>query len=298
MGEEHIRSAALQWLEQRSRGGRDPLSREQLANDFLVDGVRFPLIDRARGIRKPIGWQAALSISTSVPKTGRIAYADDVGPDGLFRYKLRRDDAGTSDNAGLRAALLLDLPLVWFFGVEPGLFNVISPVYLCAEEPEQDQFVLAVTEAQRFVSPGSVVEDKLRRYLTRESRSRLHQPLFASQVMLAYQERCAVCALNHRELLDAAHIVADSKPHGLPIVTNGLALCKIHHAAYDSNILGIRPDHVVEIHERLLYEIDGPMLLHGLQGRHGQLLMALPRRKADLPDADRLSERYAEFRAA
>lgn len=70
----------------------------------------------------------------------------------------------------------------------------------------------------------------------------------------------------HRELLDAAHITGDPQPHGLQIATNGLALCKIHHAAYDTNVLGIRPDVVVQIHERLLTEIDGPMLLHGLQG--------------------------------
>ena len=89
--------------------------------------------------------------------------------------------------------------------------------------------------------------------------------------MLAYNESCAVCSLHHRELLDAAHIIPDSDPlgRGVPVVANGLALCKIHHAAYDANILGIRPDYVVEIHHRLLDEIDGPMLRHGLQKHHG-----------------------------
>ena len=299
LAEERVREAALSWLEDITLGGKLPLSREQLANDFTVDGVRFLLIDRGRGIRKPAGWLAALSITTAAPKRGRARPYEDVeGPDGLHRYKLRRDDRGVSDNAGLRAALLLDVPLAWFYGLEPSRFQVISPVFLRNEEPELDQFSLALTEAQRMVQPGSVIEERLKKYLVRQTWQRLHQPVFASQVMLAYAERCAVCALNHRELLDAAHIVPDSKPHGLPIVTNGLALCKIHHAAYDTNILGIRPDYTVEIHERLLHEIDGPMLLHGLQGRHGQLLMAVPRRQMDRPDASHLEERYAEFRAA
>lgn len=297
--QEEIRAAALSWLEQSTRGGEIPLTREQLANDFIVGGVRFPLIDRGRGIRKPAGWNAALSITTAVPKSGGARPYDDVeGPDGLHRYKLRRDELGRSENAGLRAALQLDLPLAWFYGLEPGLFQVISPVYLREEEPSLNQFSLALTEAQRMVEPGSIVEERIRRYLISQTRQRLHQPVFASQVMIAYTERCAVCSLHHRELLDAAHIISDSKPHGLPIVTNGLALCKIHHAAYDNNILGIRPDHVVEIHQRLLQEIDGPMLLHGLQGRHGQSLMTLPKRAADRPDPIRLEERYAEFRAA
>jgi putative restriction endonuclease len=81
-------------------------------------------------------------------------------------------------------------------------------------------------------------------------------------------------------------------------VPNGLALCKIHHAAYDQRILGIRPDYVIEIHQRLLDELDGPMLRYGLQEHHGKPLMRLPRRRADLPDRDRLEERYAQFRAA
>ena len=299
LSEDFVRSSALAWLDNMTRGGELPLTRDQLANDFIVGGQRFPLIDRGRGIRKPQGWTSAFSIATSVPKRGQNRPYEDVeGPDGLHRYKLRRDDGGTAENAGLRAALVQDVPLAWFYGLQPSLFQVISPVYLREEEPELDQFSLALTEAQRMVQPGSIVEERLRQYLVTQTNQRLHQPVFASQVMIAYAERCAVCALNHRELLDAAHIIGDNQPHGLPIVTNGLALCKIHHAAYDKNILGIRPDHVVQIHERLLTEIDGPMLLHGLQGRHDQMLMALPRRAADQPDPARLEERFAEFRAA
>jgi putative restriction endonuclease len=189
-------------------------------------------------------------------------------------------------------------PLIWLYGIRPGVFNAISPVFLTAEEPDEDQFVLALTEEQRRVQPGSPVESLLRRYLIAETKRRLHQPVFASQVMLAYETKCAVCTLAHRELLDAAHIVPDNHPLGLPVVANGLALCKIHHAAYDRNILGIRPDYVVEIHSRLLTEIDGPMLTYGLQGHHGERLRQIPRTRIERPDPDRLAQRYLEFRAA
>jgi putative restriction endonuclease len=40
------------------------------------------------------------------------------------------------------------------------------------------------------------------------------------------------------------------------------------------------------------------MLEHGLKGRHGQRLMALPKVRAERPDVDLLEERYARFRAA
>jgi putative restriction endonuclease len=299
-GDEHrVRAAALAWLTEVTFGGTEPVGRERLANDFLVDGTRFPLIDRGRGIRRPQGWHGALSITTSVPRSGRARpYADGEGADGLHRYKLRRDERGRGENEALRAAMRDQLPLIWFYGLEPSLFQVIHPVYLIGEEPESDQFVLALTEEQRAVRPGSPMEEAFRRYLIRETKRRLHQPVFASQVMLAYETRCAVCRLGHRELLDAAHIIPDGTLRGLPIVPNGMALCKIHHAAYDQNILGIRPDYVVVVHRRLLAEIDGPMLLHGLQEHHGKPLMHMPRRRGDLPDPDRLMERYSQFQAA
>jgi putative restriction endonuclease len=294
---EEIRAAALSWLGEVTLDGELSVNRDQLANDFKVQDTRFPLIDRGRGIRKPVGWRAALSITTSVPKSGRgRPYDDAEGIDGLHRYKLRRDEGGSKENEGLREAMRRRLPLIWFYGLTPSNFQPIFPVYLVDEEA--DQFVMALTADQLTITPGSTVEAALRHYLIGETRRRLHQPVFASQVMLAYETACAVCALGHRELLDAAHIIADSDPDGEPVVTNGIALCKIHHAAYDRNILGIRPDLVVEIHERLLHEIDGPMLRHGLQEHHGARLMRLPRSRRDRPDAARLERRYATFRAA
>lgn len=294
-----IRAAALEWLDVVSDGGNLPVTRDTLANDFFFAGERFPLIDRGRGIRKPSGWDAALSIMTAFPKPGQDRpYEDDPGSDGFYRYKMRRGAHARSDNAGLRAALRNDVPLAWFFGIAPSTFVVTSPVYLIDEEPHLDQFVLAVTEGQRLVSPDSPVEAQLRQYVTALTKRRLHQRAFAGRVMIAYRERCAVCSLNHRDLLDAAHITPDSHEKGLPIVSNGLALCKIHHAAFDRNILGIRPDLVVEIRQDILQEHDGPMLRHGLQELHGRQLMEIPTRRADRPDPERLTERYTTFSSA
>lgn len=82
--------------------------------------------------------------------------------------------------------------------------------------------------------------------------------------MHVYANTCTVCHLNHPELLDAAHIVPDTEADGLAVVPNGLTLCKMHHAAYDRNLMGISPDYVVHINGDLLQEVDGPMLKHGL----------------------------------
>ena len=82
--------------------------------------------------------------------------------------------------------------------------------------------------------------------------------------MRAYRTRCAMCRLRHGELLDGAHILEDRHERGLPEVPNGLALCKIHHSAYDLNILGIDPEYRVHVSEKVLDEHDGPMLRYGI----------------------------------
>ncbi len=136
-------------------------------------------------------------------------------------------------------------------------------------------------------------------YMERLTKVRLHQRVFRTQVMLAYESRCAVCNLGHAQLLDAAHIIADGQPNGEPVVPNGLAMCKIHHAAFDSKILGIRPDDLsLHIRQDILDEVDGPMLRHGLQDMHGRRLMKLPRSRRALPDSARLQARYEDFLSA
>jgi putative restriction endonuclease len=180
-------------------------------------------------------------------------------------------------------------------GVGPGVYQAIAPVWLLWEEPSEQQFVIDPDVARGLVSPSGRLEENLRRYITRETRVRLHQPVFRATVLRAYNVRCAVCSLRHAELLDAAHIVPDREEAGIASVRNGLAMCKIHHAAYDSRILGVRPDLVVEIRSDLLDEIDGPMLKYGLQGRHGQRLMSIPAARTERPDPELLENSYLAF---
>lgn len=84
---------------------------------------------------------------------------------------------------------------------------------------------------------------------------------------------------------------------GEPLVSNGLSLCKLHHAAFDRHFLTVRPDYVIEVRRSILEEEDGPMLLHGLKGMHGSQIY-VPREISLQPDRDRLEERYAAFRQA
>lgn len=293
-----LRREAMAWLTVRTNDGLDSISSQDLL-DFRFRGEGFRLMDPQAGIRKPLGWSAALSIRTVYRREGQDRpYDDRIAADGSFRYKWRGQDPDHADNRALRAAMQRRLPLIWFFGVGPARYQPIYPVYLLAEELAQHQFVVAYDFVRGLVAADSYIEENLKRYIVREVRQRVHQPVFRATVMRAYATRCAICALAHGELLDAAHIIPDSDDAGIPAVRNGLALCKIHHAAFDAKILGIRPDYVVEIRTDLLEEIDGPMLKYGLQGCHQKKLRVVPGARAERPDRELLDASFAAFRQA
>lgn len=68
---------------------------------------------------------------------------------------------------------------------------------------------------------------------------------FSAGVRAAYNHTCAFCGAKLgniegiRSGVDAAHILAWSK-HDLDVVANGIALCKLHHWAFDAGILLVR----------------------------------------------------------
>ncbi len=138
-----------------------------------------------------------------------------------------------------------------------------------------------------------------RRCALREVKARfLHQASFRDAVLAAYGSRCAISGLPEPRFLDAAHIVMDADEElGHPIVSNGLPLTKIHHAAFDAHLIGIDPDFRIHVSDRLLEIHDGPFLELGLKAITGSLI-ALPRRAEDRPDRDRLALRFDQFKRA
>ena len=296
--EHAVRDAAMRFVADLAAANGGEVTRDQL-QQFTFEGEQIKLRDTGRGFRNPRQLGATLTILTSA----KSQYNDGIGDEGFQRYAIRDGELGAGDNRKLRVAYDLQLPLIWFRGVRDGVFVPVMPVFLVDELPATKQYVVALGEGQLLMAPkvlgsGATFSPVEREYVERMTKQRLHQPAFRAMVMHAYATSCAVCALKHGKLLDAAHIVEDGLPKGDPITKNGLALCKIHHAAYDQNILGIRPDLVVVINQQVLEEVDGPMLKHGLQEFHKAPLRVVPSQAADKPDPERLGIRFERFVAA
>jgi putative restriction endonuclease len=295
--DEEVRAAAFAHVQQlRDRyGSRMP--RDALMTGVAVRGERVPIWNYQKGIFKPaiLGRDgAALSVQTSADSP----YADVHDPEaGHFVYKYRGTDPAHPDNVALRRAMAAQRPLLYLIAVDPGVYDAILPVYVAGDQPERLQFTLVADQAVARAGGDPLIVAARREYATRAVMQRLHQQQFRRLVLTAYRNQCAICRLRHVELLDAAHILPDREPRGEPVVTNGLGLCKIHHSAYDANILGVDPDARVHVRADVLAEIDGPMLRYGLQAVHGGRLV-LPTREALRPNRDFLAERFERFRAA
>ena len=305
-----LRRAAFDRVRELARRHDDLVPLDTLQQGFEFGGRRISFGSFFSGIYRPkeMHGPAALALVTAPPKRGRPAPYEDTydAVNGMFSYRFR--DAGTdsaramaqahADNHKLREAHRLMVPLVYFRGIAPGEYTPLAPVFVSSIDVRSRTASLEVGLPVADTTPAGLVSDEItRRYATREAAYRLHQHRFRHAVLQAYRTRCTICALKEASLLQAAHIVEDRDPLGGATIINGLALCAIHHLAYDRNLLGINPDGVVHIHARLLDEIDGPMLKNGLQYFHGAHILK-PARLTDRPDPERLALRFDAFQAA
>jgi putative restriction endonuclease len=294
-----VRIAAFAWLREKGAANGGVLAGTILNEGFTYQGKRITLKGPA-GIWFPQGFSVPLSITTALNGPYRL---DDIADDGLLTYAYRGKDPNHRDNRGLREAWRTRMPLIYIREVSEHHFQAIWPVIILEDHPESLYVRAAMDPAYADLRPEADPSTialsplDLRRYAWAETRHRLHQGAFRDIVIAAYACKCTICRLGHTELLDAAHIVADSDDLGTPIVQNGLSLCKIHHAAYDSDILGISPDYHVHISKKVLEERDGPMLRHGLQELDGTRINP-PARRNDQPDSDRLALRFKKWQEA
>ena len=297
-----VRLAAIEHVNALSRRYDDLVPRSELARGLLFEGVRYPIFNPQSGIHRPARLRspAALTIVTAAPRPGRPPPYEDAFDEasGTIAYSYRRGGPGHPDNRALRAAFESQVPLIYLMGVAPSVYSIAAPVFVVDDRPSQQRVLVQIGSRLRDLgTEGPVSGDVERRYALAERRVRLHQHQFRIQVLRAYRGRCTICALREPSLVQAAHIVEDTHEQGVAAVRTGLALCAIHHLAYDRMVLGIDREGVVHIAERLLQEVDGPMLREGIQGFHGAGIQ-LPARRTDRPDPTLLDARFQTFREA
>lgn len=293
-GEEQalIRLNMFEWLSEQSLK-KTLFTRQELRSGFTWRGQVIPLMDPQKGIWNPKAFDETVSITSMYDNPyGDMAHETEE----VLDYRYQNSPTGEGTNTKLRLAYARKTPLILFEELTPGNYLPRYPVFVTEDFREDETFRVSLAGIAADISEDFYFKDEPidKAYAERMTLQRIHQPRFRARVISAYQQKCAICSLQHVELLDAAHIVPDSKENGFALVSNGLALCKIHHASYDRNVIGISPDYKVVVPERVMNEVDGPMLEYGIK-RMNNATLNVPKSPELWPSKDGLAFRFEEF---
>lgn len=149
-----IRLAAFSFLQEQTQLHGEVLPREMLGTGFQFEGTRVPLIG-PQGIFKPAVCDLPLSITTVPVVEGRARpYEDEIGEDGLLRYRYRGPDPNHRDNAGLRQAMERQIPLIYLHGIVRSRYMPSWPVYIVGDDAANLAFSVAVDDRQFARQPA------------------------------------------------------------------------------------------------------------------------------------------------
>lgn len=298
MNEREIIAAAFNHISQLELIYGDAVPSVELSKGFSFNGETIQLRSSANGIFKPKQFdKVALSITTTVPKTGgRNIYQDSENDDGSYHYAFEESDTGEYRNQYLINNYETDTPFIYFKAVASAVYQCIWPCFVDSVDHEKRFIKVIVGEKPKIiggVTPSNLQKPKeiQARYYVSESKARGHQAEFREEVLKAYSRKCAISGLPEDKLLQAAHIIPDAELMGAQNVTNGIALNYLHHKAYDSFLIGIDPEYIVHVSEKLAVLKDGPLLEYGLLKFDGKPIR-LPRAIADRPNQDYLNRKY------
>ncbi len=230
---------------------------------FTTAGRRV-FLKGQQGIFKPAGLTDPLSITSTIDSP----YTDDPIEGSRVLYDFLAP-VREFENTGLKRCAEAELPLIYFLQVKrkPNPEYVIfAPVFVVGWDDTARRFLIDLSEQRpgevvspppmtrqltlpAIRTPGSPMEirEMSRSYVVTTVQRRLHQARFRNAVLKAYGDRCAVCGLRVRALLDAACVVPDRDPRPVIAVNEGLALCATHHRAFDAHILRYDSDYRVHI---------------------------------------------------
>ncbi len=157
------------------------------------------------------------------------------------------------------------------------------PLHLFRRPPEVELLQTASTGDEPAPEDIEIVPRERRevvRTVTEWSRRRD----FRIRVLGAYGHRCALCQIQ-LELIEAAHIIPVGVPGSNDLTSNGLALCLIHHGAYDDSLIGVREDYHVIANRAKLEELQQRNLAAGEQLLRSLVCstILLPQRQTDWP---------------
>lgn len=292
LDDDFVRLTALQRVKELRDFWGDSIPETELARGFrCADEV--VLLKGPQGIFKP---RQLTDGPLTIMSTLGSRYEDELMDEANV---LRYDYAPPSrehENLGLKNLMAAGKPVILLKQVKPKPrpeYMIVAPLFVEGFDDQRRQFTLSTRAdlaPRTDTQAGLVVREIQKAYGETTVQTRLHQAYFRRDVLLVHRNRCCVCELRVRSLLQGAHIVPDSDAMGVPSVQNGLSLCSLHHGAYDRGIIRIKPDYTIRVEEEWVSS-DDSFAQYALSAFEGRSIL-LPTEPAHRPNPEFLSWRY------
>lgn len=112
-----------------------------------------------------------------------------------------------------------------------------APLHECGKVEREVELLGRLGEEAGSVDDSvERVVGQSRRYAVVAAKRALREISFRNRVLRAYGDSCAMCGTQLR-LLDAAHILPAAHPESTDGTDNGVALCALHHRAFDRTLV-------------------------------------------------------------
>jgi putative restriction endonuclease len=141
-----------------------------------------------------------------------------------------------------------DLETLHDFSQSPEAVEILREI---SKNPETDDAIIKLHNTVQKATALSV-------------RKCLRDISFQNRIQTAYGNRCAFCG--SLESIEAAHIIPVTHNQSTNETRNGLALCALHHKAYDQSLIAVNDDYAVLLNRSQVVELQNQKLAEGLSG--------------------------------
>jgi putative restriction endonuclease len=231
-------------------------------NEYRIQmtGVDFPLQSAAGFRTLVLGWHEELGVFAGfdVQKHQRSTSRSpsiQIHFDTLKEAAQRRLSFQRKGNEEIAVAFAPDL-----FG---GYVAQQENLHEFAQQPSEMQVLEEVVAAESLSEQLLQTLPAARQTVVRAVTIRQRESSFRSRVLDAYEHACAICDLQ-LDLLEAAHIIPVYSDESNDLTSNGLALCALHHKAYDLALLRVDENFRIFPNERKIESLRRKGHLGGL----------------------------------